>query len=179
MKRLVYAIPVLAFVALAIFLFRSLFAPAPDILPSALINLPAPEVRLPALPGERGFTRADLASGKVTVVNFFASWCAPCRQEAPVLMRLAKVPGVRLYGIDYKDKPEAARAFLTELGNPFARIVADRDGANAIDWGVYGYPETYVVDGKGIIRYKFIGPLSDAALTSTLLPVIEKAQANP
>jgi cytochrome c biogenesis protein CcmG/thiol:disulfide interchange protein DsbE len=94
-------------------------------------------------------------------------------------MRLAKVPGVRLYGIDYKDKPEAARAFLTELGNPFARIVADRDGANAIDWGVYGYPETYVVDGKGIIRYKFIGPLSGAALTSTLLPVIEKAQANP
>lgn len=179
MKRLVYAVPVLVFAALAVFLFKSLFAPAPDILPSALLNRPAPAVNLPALPGARGFSGADLASGHVTVVNFFASWCAPCRQEAPVLMRLSKVPGVRLYGIDYKDKPEAANAFLDELGNPFERIAADRDGTNAIDWGVYGYPETYVVDGRGIIRFKFVGPLNDAAVAQTLLPVIEKARANP
>lgn len=179
MKRLVYVLPVLVFAALAVFLFKSLFAPAPDILPSAMLNRPAPDVRLPALAGAKGFSRADLASGQVTVVNFFASWCVPCRQEAPALMRLAKQDGVRVFGINYKDKPEAAAAFLAELGNPYARIVADRDGANAIDWGVYGYPETYVVDGRGIIRYKFVGPLDDAALVKTLLPVIAQARANP
>jgi cytochrome c biogenesis protein CcmG/thiol:disulfide interchange protein DsbE len=179
MKRGLYAVPVIAFLVLAYFLFHSLFARPPDLLPSALIDKPAPEIGLAAIdPQTPGFTRADLAAGHVTVVNFFASWCVPCRAESAQLLALSKMTGITLYGIDYEERqPGAGRAFLDELGNPFSRIVADTHGTTGINWGVYGVPETYVVDGKGIVRFKLVGELTANALTSQLLPEIEKARA--
>jgi cytochrome c biogenesis protein CcmG/thiol:disulfide interchange protein DsbE len=176
MKRWVFIVPIAAFAVLAFFLFRSLWSPAPDLVPSALLNRPAPRLTLPALDARSAaFTPADLARGHVSVVNVFASWCAPCRTETAPLMTLSRMPGVALYGLTQKDKPDATRAFLDEVGNPFARIARDDDGRASIEWGVYGVPETYVVDGRGIIRLKYVGPLSDAALD----PAIRLAQANP
>jgi cytochrome c biogenesis protein CcmG/thiol:disulfide interchange protein DsbE len=180
MKRWVFIIPVAGFAVLAFFLFRSLWAPAPSLIPSALINKPAPRLSLPALDAQSAaFTAADLASGHVSVINVFASWCAPCRTETAQLDALSRLPGVALYGLTQKDKPDATRAFLAEVGNPFAKIARDDDGRASIEWGVYGVPETYVVDGKGIIRLKYVGPLTDEALARQVLPAIKLAQANP
>jgi cytochrome c biogenesis protein CcmG, thiol:disulfide interchange protein DsbE len=180
MKRGIYLLPVAGFVLLAFFLFKSLWSPSPSLVPSALINKPAPRLVLPALDEQTAaFTPADLTAGHVSVVNVFASWCAPCRVEAPQLVELAKVPGVALYGLAQKDKPAATRAFLDEVGNPFSRIARDDDGRASIEWGVYGVPETYVVDGKGIIRLKYVGPLSDDVLKEQVVPAIKAAQANP
>jgi len=179
MKRWIYAVPAIGFLALAVVLFQGLFSGrAPDLLPSALINKPAPDIGLEAMDNVTpGFTRADLAAGHVTVVNFFASWCVPCRMESPQLMALSKMPGITLYGIDYEERqPGAGRAFLDEEGNPFSRIVADTHGKVGINWGVYGVPETYVVDGKGIVRFKLVGQLTAKAMTEQLLPEIEKAK---
>lgn len=177
MKRLIYILPIAGFAVLAVFLFKSLWAPAPSIIPSALLDKPAPRLTLPALDAQTAsFTPADLAAGHVSVINVFASWCAPCRTEAEQLAAVARVPGVRLYGIAQKDKPQATRAFLDELGNPFARIARDDDGRASIEWGVYGVPETYVVDGKGVVRFKYVGPLTDEVLQDQLLPAIKASQ---
>ena len=178
MKRLIYAVPVLLFLVLAFFLFKSLILPPPDILPSALIDKPAPKVALAAMDDATpGFGTADLAAGHVTVVNYFGSWCIPCRQEAGALMGLAKMPGVIVYGVDYEEhQPGAGRSFLNEVGNPFSRIVADSDGREGIEWGVDAVPETFVVDGKGVIRFKWVGPLDDATVAQRLLPAIKKAE---
>jgi cytochrome c biogenesis protein CcmG, thiol:disulfide interchange protein DsbE len=178
MKRWLYAVPVAGFLVLAVFLFHSLFGRPPDLLPSALIDKPAPQINLAAIDAETpAFTRADLAAGHVTVVNFFASWCVPCRMESAQLMALSKMPGITLYGVDYEERqPGAGRAFLGEQGNPFSRIVADTHGTTGINWGVYGVPETYVVDGKGVVRFKLVGQLTAAAMTGQLLPEIEKAR---
>jgi cytochrome c biogenesis protein CcmG/thiol:disulfide interchange protein DsbE len=176
-KRWIYILPIAGFALLAFFLFRSLWSPAPDIIPSALLNKPAPQLVLPALDEQTSaFTSADLRAGHVTVVNVFASWCAPCRTEAPALMALAQVPGVALYGMTQKDKPAATRAFLDEVGNPFSRIARDDDGRASIEWGVYGVPETYVVDGKGVLRFKYVGGLTQAVLEQQLLPAIRSLQ---
>lgn len=180
MKRAIFLLPVTGFAVLAFFLFKSLWSPPPDLLPSALLNKPAPRLMLPGLDAQSAaFTPADLAAGHVSVVNVFASWCAPCRTEVDQLAELAKLPGVALYGLSQKDKPEATRAFLDEVGNPFARISRDDDGRASIEWGVYGVPESYVVDGKGIIRLKYVGPLSEQVLKEEVLPAIKAAQANP
>ena len=180
MKRAIFLLPALGFVVLAFFLLKSLWSPAPSLVPSALLNKPAPRLVLPALDEQSAaFTPADLAAGHVSVVNVFASWCAPCRTEAPQLAELAKVSGIALYGMTQKDKPAATRAFLDEVGNPFSRIARDDDGRASIEWGVYGVPETYVVDGKGIIRLKYVGPLSDEVLKQQVVPAIKAAQANP
>jgi cytochrome c biogenesis protein CcmG, thiol:disulfide interchange protein DsbE len=178
MKRWLYAVPVAGFLVLAFFLFHSLFGRPPDLLPSALIDKPAPQINLAAIDGDTpAFTRVDLAAGHVTVVNFFASWCVPCRMESAQLMTLSKMPGITLYGVDYEERqPGAGRDFLNEQGNPFSRIVADSHGTTGINWGVYGVPETYVVDGKGVVRFKLVGQLTAAAMTSQLLPEIEKAR---
>ena len=178
MKRLLYLLPVAGFFVLAYFLFHSLFGPPPDQLPSALIDRPAPQIGLGPMDDKTpAFTRADLASGHVTVVNFFASWCVPCRAEAPQFMALAAMPGITVYGVDYQEKAAGAgRAFLDQMGNPFSRIVADTRGRVAIDWGVYGVPETYVVDGNGIVRFKLVGGLTQAALKNQLLPAIAQAR---
>ncbi len=178
MRRWLYAAPVAAFLVLAFFLFHSLFGRPPDLLPSALIDRPAPDIGLGAMDGATpGFARADLASGHVTVVNFFASWCVPCRMESAQLMTLSRIPGITLYGVDYEERqPSAGRVFLNEQGNPFSRIVADTHGRTGINWGVYGVPETYVVDGKGVVRFKLVGQLTASAMTGQLLPEIEKAK---
>jgi len=176
MSRWVYLVPIAGFALLAFFLFKSLWAPAPSLVPSALLGRPAPLLVLPALDGRSAaFTASDLASGHVSVVNVFASWCAPCRTEADQLAAVAKLPGVALYGLAQKDKPAATRAFLDEVGDPFSRIARDDDGRASIEWGVYGVPETFVVDGKGIIRLKYVGPLSDDVLKDQLLPAIQAA----
>jgi cytochrome c biogenesis protein CcmG, thiol:disulfide interchange protein DsbE len=176
------ALPLLLFCALAgLFLVR-LYAGDPSALPSALIGKPVPTFALPALEGLRrdgadvpGFASTDLKGG-VTVVNVWASWCVPCREEHPLLARVAAMPGVRLVGINYKDEPENARRFLGSLGNPFAAVGADTKGRAAIDWGVYGTPETFVVNGRGEVVLKHVGPITSDAILTELLPAIQKAR---
>jgi cytochrome c biogenesis protein CcmG/thiol:disulfide interchange protein DsbE len=177
--RPVLLVPLALFVVLAgIFLYRLETGGDVETIPSALVGKPAPEFDLPPLEGSSlpGLKRADL-DGKVSLVNVFASWCGPCRLEHPQLAALAKDPRISLVGINYKDLSENARRFLGELGNPYAAIGVDTKGRTAIDWGVYGVPETFVVDRKGIIRYKFIGPIDAEALDRVLRPEIEKALA--
>jgi DsbE subfamily thiol:disulfide oxidoreductase len=179
MRRWIFILPVIGFAAVAFFLFRALYlVPAQEALPSPLIGKPVPQVTLPALDAQtQGFGPADLASGKVIVVNVFSSTCVPCREEAPVLEQLSKMPGMTLYGFVWKDKPENARAFLNQVGNPFSRIGADAEGPLGLEWGVYGWPETFVVDGKGIIRFKYDqGPLTPEVVRDQLLPAIRAAQ---
>jgi DsbE subfamily thiol:disulfide oxidoreductase len=177
-SRWIYLAPVAAFAVLAFFLFRSLWSPAPDVLPSALLNRPAPMDTVPALDAQtQGFGPKQLKSGKVVIVNFFSSTCAPCREEAPVLNQLARMPGITLYGYVWKDKPEAARAFLDEVGNPFSRIGVDTDGRLGMNWGVRGWPETFVVDGHGIIRFKYDeSALTPEVVRDQLLPAVEAAR---
>jgi cytochrome c biogenesis protein CcmG, thiol:disulfide interchange protein DsbE len=169
-KRLVFIAPALVFATIAGFFFADL-GRDPSLVPSALIDRPAPSFNLPALlDGKPGLASADL-KGKVTLVNVFASWCVPCKEEHPLLMGLAK-EGVVLYGIDYKDKTEDARQLLGAMGDPYQRIGADLDGSTGIDWGVYGVPETYVVDSTGTIRYKQVGPLTRHVVDDTILPLV-------
>ena len=170
-------IPALAFAALAVLFWRGLYGD-PSEIPSALIGKEVPSFTLPALEGldVPGFDSASLKTGSVTVVNVWASWCVPCREEHPLLMELAKRRDIRLYGIDYKDEPENARRFIGTLGLPFEAMGVDEDGRVAIDFGVYGVPETFIVDGAGKIRFKWIGPLTPEALTGTLAMEIEKAK---
>ncbi len=182
MMRWLYVLPALAFAVLvAVFvasLMRSISTP-PDVLPSMLIDKPAPRIALPALDAKAvGFAPKDLAAGHVTVLNVFASWCIPCRVEGPGLAQLAQLKGVALYGLVYKDTPGKARAFLDELGDPYQRIDLDSDGRAGIEWGVYGVPETFVIDGQGIVRLRFPGPLVGSALTDIVLPAVLRAQHN-
>ena len=177
--KLVYLLPLGLFLSLAlIFLLRLESGNDPSVVPSALVGQPAPPFELPPLEGAGvpGFSRADL-DGQVTVVNVFASWCGPCRVEHPQLVSLAADERIRVVGIDYKDQPANALRFLNELGNPYAAIGVDTRGRAAIDWGVYGVPETFVVDRAGVIRFKFIGPLSPETVEGNLMPVIEAALA--
>ena len=174
-RRLIFLIPLLIFAALAaIFLIRLETEGDISAIPSALVGKPVPEFDLPGLDGGPGLKRTDLI-GKVTVVNVFASWCGPCRVEHPQLAALAADPRIRVVGINYKDVAENARRFLGQLGNPFAAIGVDGRGRAAIDWGVYGVPETFVVDKSGIIRSKFIGPMSPDDIEKSIKPAIESA----
>lgn len=183
-RRLLVSLPLILFLALAALFYVRLYAGDPAALPSALIGKPAPEFTLPPLEGLTnadgtpvpGLARADLGNGRITVVNVWASWCAPCRLEHPLLLRLSQLGRARLVGIAYKDDPDNARGFLNDLGNPFAAIGMDRPGRAAIDWGVYGVPETFIIGKDGRIAYKHIGPLTEAALTDVILPEIEKAE---
>jgi len=180
-RRLAMALlPVVAFAGLAVLFVIGLARDDPSRVPSVLIGKPAPEFNLLPLEGLTrqgapvpGLATAELALGQVTLVNIWASWCVPCREEHPQLMRLSQVEGVRLVGINYKDDPENARRFLGGLGLPYAAVGVDRGGRTFVDWGAYGVPETFLVDGKGIIRYKYIGPITPEALDETLLPLIE------
>ncbi|MGO4572074.1 DsbE family thiol:disulfide interchange protein [Microvirga sp. 2TAF3] len=165
-RRLIFLLPVLVFIGLAtIFLFR-LGGGDPSQIPSALIGRPVPAFKLEPLEGllangkpVPGFSNEDLKGG-VTVVNVWASWCAPCRQEHPLLVELAKDPSIRVVGINQKDNPDNARRFLGSLGNPFSAVGTDPNGRVSIDWGVYGVPETFIVGPDGTIRHKHIGPLT-------------------
>ena len=184
---LVALLPLIVFGLLAVlFMMQLLSGKDTSQVPSALIGKAAPEFSLPAVPaliGEDGvpmpgFSRDDLL-GTVSVVNVFASWCAPCRQEHPLLMDLAADGRAAVIGINYKDKPENARRFLGALGNPYDLVGADDRGRAAIDWGVYGVPETFIVDAQGTIRYKFIGPLAADTYRDVFLPELEKVLASP
>ncbi len=149
----------------------------PSLIQSVLIDRPAPEFALPAVEGlpVGGFDTASL-KGQVTVVNVFASWCIPCRDEHPVLEALKTQTGVRLFGMNQKDATENAAAFLAELGNPYDAIGADSNGRVSIDWGVYGVPETFIVDAKGVIRFKHVGPLAMEDIASEIVPAIDRAK---
>ncbi|MGR6467631.1 DsbE family thiol:disulfide interchange protein [Rhizobium sp. PAMB 3182] len=148
-------------------------------IPSALIGTRAPSLNLPPLEGSDRPALTDVAiKGKLTLVNVFASWCVPCRQEHPILMQLANDPRINVVAINYKDKTDNALRFLGELGNPFAAIGVDPKGQAAIDWGVYGIPESYLVAADGTIVYKRVGPFDDLSLQEGLFPAIEKALAS-
>ena len=173
-RRWLYALPAVVFAGLAAAAFIGLRIDN-QTLPSPLIDQPAPNFVLPPLgAAEPGFSSADL-KGHVSLVNTFASWCAPCREEHKVLTGLARSGRVPIYGIDYKDKEAAALAWIAELGNPYARIGAD-DGQVGIDWGVYGVPETFVVDKAGRIRYKHVGPLTPRDVERTILPLVARLE---
>ncbi len=176
-KGVVYALPALGFLVLVgVFFWRlhqTSAGDTPDLVPSVLIDKPAPSFALPPLyADQRGFKTADL-KGHVTLVNFFASWCLPCRAEHPLLKTLTG-HGIVLVGVNYKDKPEAGQAFLAELGNPYAVVAADREGRTAIDFGLYGVPESYLIDKNGVIRFKQTGPLTEDVMRQQILPLAEK-----
>ncbi len=177
-------LPLIFFAALALLFFLRLFAGDVSRLPSALIGRQVPHFNLPPVTGlaERpGLSDQDLRQGGVSVLNVFASWCAPCHLEHPLLFALAQddnlaEEGVRLFGIAYKDSPENIRRFLGQDGDPFARIGVDQSGRTGIDLGVYGVPETFIIKGDGTIAFKFVGPITEDALRDTILPQIEKAR---
>ena len=183
-RRLVLALlPLAVFIGLAGIFLVSIFGGDPSNLPSTMLGKPAPDFKLAAVEQLlvadqpiQGLETADLKTGKVTIVNFWASWCVPCHAEHPLLMALKDKADVVLAGINYKDAPADARHFLGANGNPYAKVGADLNGRAAIDWGVYGVPETFVVDGTGRITYKHLGPITEESLQSRLLPAIEAAR---
>ena len=184
-RRLIVLLPLLVFLAIAaLFLYR-LGSGDPSKIPSALIGRPVPETTLPPVAGlirdgvaVPGITTSDF-KGAVSLVNVWASWCVPCHDEAPLLLKLAEDKRIRVLGINYKDQPENARRFIGRYGNPFAAVGADANGRASIDWGVYGVPETFVIDREGRIAFKLVGPISPQNLEQALKPQIEKALASP
>jgi len=168
-------IPLAVFFVIAVFLGIGLTMNPRDI-PSPLIGKPVPNFSLPPVKGRTlGLSSEDLR-GQVALVNVFASWCVACREEHPVLMELGRKGIVPIHGLNYKDKPDDAKAWLDQLGDPYTRTGADIDGRVAIDWGVYGVPETFVVDRNGTIAYKQIGPITPEVLRDKILPLIAKLQ---
>ncbi|MHA1517762.1 MAG: DsbE family thiol:disulfide interchange protein [Alphaproteobacteria bacterium] len=181
-------LPFILFAGLAGLFWYALQTGDPSQLPSALIGKPVPEFTLPPLDGLKGadgsdmesFATADLSQGKPTIVNVFASWCVPCLEEHPMLMALAKRGNVRIYGINYKDDPATARRFLGRYGNPYTRVGVDASGRTAIDFGVYGVPETFVISPDGRIAYRHVGPLTEEAIAAKILPLMDpQATAKP
>jgi cytochrome c biogenesis protein CcmG/thiol:disulfide interchange protein DsbE len=177
MRRILYVLPVLAFIGLVYLFFHSLNGPPPSELPSALVGKPAPATNLPPLDAATtAFASSDFHNGHVTVLNVWASWCVPCRAEAPALAQLSQLKGIALYGMVYEDKAVSAREFLREQGNPFSRIDLDRDGRAGIEWGIYGVPETFVIDAHGIVRLRYAGPIVGNTMNNIILPAIAQAQ---
>lgn len=179
--RLILLLPLAIFLGLAgLFLAQLLSGRDIAEVPSALIGQSAPETSLPALAGtDLPGLDSQAFAGKVTLVNVFGSWCVPCRDEHPILLALSQDKRYVMAALNYKDRPENARRFLGELGNPFAAIGVDEAGRAAIDWGVYGVPETFVIGRDGKIAYKHVGPLTPESARTSLLPEVEKALAAP
>jgi cytochrome c biogenesis protein CcmG/thiol:disulfide interchange protein DsbE len=180
----ILAWPLAIFGLLALLFTFALRSGDPSKLPSALIGRPAPSTPLPALEGLSdgaapipGLSVEELGGGQVTIVNFWASWCAPCLQEHPQLMALKEKSGARLVGISYKDQATNARRFLGRYGNPFSAVGTDGDGRAGIEWGVIAVPETFVVDGRGVVVYKHTGPISPESLENAVIPAIRAAKA--
>lgn len=173
---LIRFVPAVAFVAVAGAFWFGLTREDADVLPSTFIDKPAPQTDLPPLlESKPGFDSASLANGEVKLVNVFASWCGPCRVEHPFLMQLA-AEGVDIRGFNYKDRPSQAKAFLNDLGDPYRMIGVDENGRAGIEWGVYGVPETFVIDGDGRIVYKHVGPIQNRDLERKIRPAIEAAR---
>ena len=179
MAKTIFVLPFLVFFGVITYFTIPIVKKSdPKLLPSALVDKDVPENNLPPLfKNKRGFDHEDLVGGE-TLVNFFSSWCGPCRVEHDILMKISEEKTVRLFGINYKDQTQAAIRWLSELGDPFERIVADRDGRAAIDWGVYGVPETYLIDKKGKVRYRHVGPLTERVLEEKLMPIIQQLRNN-
>lgn len=177
--RLIVLLPLALFLGLAaLFLVQLLSGRELGVVPSALIGQPAPQTSLPPLEelGLPGLDSADF-EGKITLVNVWASWCGPCRDEHPILMALAADPRIVIAGLNYKDRPWNARRFLGELGNPYDAVGVDDSGRAAIDWGVYGVPETFLVGPDGRIAWKHVGPFTPRSAEEELLPAIRDALA--
>ena len=173
MKR--YLLPLLVFVLLAGFLAIGLKRDPREV-PSPLINKPAPAFSLPQLDApERQVAAKDLL-GQVWLLNVWASWCVACRQEHPLLVDLSRAGQVKLYGLNYKDKRDDALGWLQKFGNPYLKSMSDTEGLVGIDYGVYGVPETFVIDKQGVIRYKQIGPVTPEAIRDTLLPLVAQLE---
>jgi len=174
-RRWTAYIPLMIFAVMAVFLGIGLTMDPREI-PSPLIGKPVPQFNLPAVKGRTlGLATADLR-GQVSLVNVFASWCVACREEHPHWVELAKKNIVPIHGLNYKDKPDDAQAWLDQLGDPYTRTGVDRDGRVGIDWGVYGVPETFVVDRNGRIAYKHIGAITPEVLRDKLLPLVAQLQ---
>ena len=180
-RRLLVLAPLAVFIALVLLFAVRLFSGDPSRIPSALIGHPAPQTTLPPVAGLEhdgkpvpGIEPASF-KGAVTLVNVWASWCVPCHDEAPLLVQLAQDQRLRIVGINYKDEPENARRFLGRYGNPFSAAGADPNGRAAIEWGVYGVPETFIVGRDGRIAHKLVGPLTPENLEATIKPEIERA----
>lgn len=173
--RLAYLVPLVVFVLIGLGLAIGLTL-NPREIPSALIGKPVPEFSLPPVQGRTlGLATADLKTGEPSVVNVFASWCVPCRVEHPLLLALKRDGIAPIHGLNYKDDPADVAKWLDQLGDPFTRTGADRNGRVGIDWGVYGVPETFVVGKDGRIAYKLVGPITEQNLAAALKPQIEKA----
>jgi cytochrome c biogenesis protein CcmG/thiol:disulfide interchange protein DsbE len=173
--RLLLLLPLVLFFGLVL-AFAMRLDRDPSRIPSALIGKPVPVFSLPPVKGrELGLSSNDL-TGDVSLVNVFASWCVACREEHPLLMRLKADGAVAVHGLDYKDEPDNAARWLNSMGDPYRRTGADRDGRVAIDWGVYGVPETFVITKGGQIAHKQIGPLTTKDLEETVLPLVHKLQ---
>jgi cytochrome c biogenesis protein CcmG, thiol:disulfide interchange protein DsbE len=180
--KVTLVLPFILVAVLLVFLFVALRSGEPSRLPSALIGKTIPEFSLPGIPNvlgdygpASGLISAKFKMGKVSLLNVWASWCAPCVAEHPQLIELNQA-GIPIYSINYKDNPEAARRFLSSHGNPFRSIGADESGLTAIDFGVYGVPETFVIDGKGRIVYRYPGPITPAILAGKIMPAIKQAE---
>lgn len=188
MRRVLFIIPIVLFLAVVAYFFVAMRGGYdPSVLPSAMIGKPVPSFDLPGPPAppnyagppvKLGFSNRDML-GRVVVVNFFASWCIPCRVEHPVLMGLGPSANVPVVGIAYKDKPGDAVGFLNEYGNPYVAIGMDESGRTGIDFGVYGVPETYIVDKHGVIRLRHVGPLTAESVAQEILPAVRALLTQP
>jgi len=170
------AAPPVIFGALAVVFYIGMYRDDPNALPFTRIGEPAPDMALVALGDGPVLGNADVRDGEVTLVNYWASWCAPCRVEHPHLTSLAE-EGITVHGINFKDDPGNALGFLAELGDPYARLGADPEGRTALEWGVYGVPETYVLDGEGRVVLRFAGPITPSVLEDRIRPAIAAARA--
>lgn len=171
------AVPIVVFASFVALAVTGMYRDDPESLPSAREGQPAPAVVLSEFSGKELFDDSDLRDGEVKLVNYWASWCAPCRVEHPNLEALSQ-EGITIYGVNYKDQEDNAASFLEELGDPYAAIGRDEKGRMALDWGVYGVPETYVIDGEGKIILRFAGPITQRVIKNTLRPALEQARGN-
>lgn len=176
MQRLKLFIPLIVFAALALLLWQGLSLD-PNAMPSALIDKPMPEFALPSLENAEQQETQALFAGKVTLLNVWATWCISCRVEHPYLVQLAE-QGVRIVGLNYKDDSTAARKWLSTLHNPYELSIIDADGRLGLDLGVYGAPETYVVDQRGVIRYKHVGVIDERVWSRQIKPVVDRLLAS-
>jgi cytochrome c biogenesis protein CcmG/thiol:disulfide interchange protein DsbE len=173
-RRLIFILVPAAFAVLAAVLAWQLLTGTPDKVPSAMIDKSIPEFDLPPIPSwDEGLTSADIKNGGVSIVNVFASWCGPCRVEHPLLMDIAAQDILPIWGLNYKDQPEDSARWLNDLGDPFTQIGSDLSGRVGIDWGVYGVPETFVIDAQGRIVYKHIGILTRIDWDEKIMPLID------
>ena len=177
-RYLRYLVPLAIFFILVAFLYRGLSLD-PKRVPSPLVGKPMPELSLPRLQDPAATLSDSDLKGKVSVLNIWATWCVSCRAEHEVLLQLANTGSVDIYGLNYKDERAKAQQWLQQLGDPYVANAFDADGRTGIDWGVYGAPETFIMDKQGMIRHKHIGPLTVDALNSTILPLIAELQATP